>query len=112
MRQERHTGRASLVISTIAGGVALTSSRPAGVISIDRRVLRRKRRPRQGENRPHRDAACRGIGATRRCARCASWPRRPPPRMPHCARGRGAPRSCLDGPSGLGIHGDLRHDYW
>jgi acetylornithine deacetylase/succinyl-diaminopimelate desuccinylase family protein len=38
-REERYTGRASLVISTIAGGVALNVI-PAGcVISIDRRVL-------------------------------------------------------------------------
>jgi acetylornithine deacetylase/succinyl-diaminopimelate desuccinylase family protein len=39
MREERYTGRASLAISTIAGGVALNVI-PAGcVISIDRRVL-------------------------------------------------------------------------
>jgi len=38
-REERYTGKASLVISTIAGGVALNVI-PAGcVISIDRRVL-------------------------------------------------------------------------
>ncbi|MFA5027495.1 MAG: M20/M25/M40 family metallo-hydrolase, partial [Candidatus Methylomirabilota bacterium] len=38
-REERYTGQASLVISTIAGGVALNVI-PAGcVISIDRRVL-------------------------------------------------------------------------
>jgi acetylornithine deacetylase/succinyl-diaminopimelate desuccinylase family protein len=38
-REERYTGRASLVISTIAGGVALNVI-PAGcAISIDRRVL-------------------------------------------------------------------------
>jgi acetylornithine deacetylase/succinyl-diaminopimelate desuccinylase-like protein len=38
-RQERHTGRASLVISTIAGGVALNVIPASCVISIDRRVL-------------------------------------------------------------------------
>jgi len=38
-RQERHTGRASLVISTIAGGVALNVVPASCVISIDRRVL-------------------------------------------------------------------------
>jgi acetylornithine deacetylase/succinyl-diaminopimelate desuccinylase family protein len=37
--QERHTGRASLVISTIAGGVALNVIPASCVISIDRRVL-------------------------------------------------------------------------
>jgi acetylornithine deacetylase/succinyl-diaminopimelate desuccinylase family protein len=39
VRQERHTGRASLVISTIAGGVALNVIPASCVISIDRRVL-------------------------------------------------------------------------
>ena len=38
-RQERHTGRASLVISTIAGGVALNVIPASCVISIDRRVV-------------------------------------------------------------------------
>lgn len=38
-RRERHTGRASLVISTIAGGVALNVIPASCVISIDRRVL-------------------------------------------------------------------------
>jgi acetylornithine deacetylase/succinyl-diaminopimelate desuccinylase family protein len=38
-RQERHTGRASLVISTITGGVALNVIPASCVISIDRRVL-------------------------------------------------------------------------
>jgi acetylornithine deacetylase/succinyl-diaminopimelate desuccinylase family protein len=38
-RQERHTGRASLVISTIAGGVALNVIPASCVLSIDRRVL-------------------------------------------------------------------------
>jgi len=38
-RQERYTGRASLVISTIAGGVALNVIPARCVISIDRRVL-------------------------------------------------------------------------
>jgi succinyl-diaminopimelate desuccinylase len=38
-RQERHTGRPSLVISTITGGVALNVIPASCVISIDRRVL-------------------------------------------------------------------------
>jgi acetylornithine deacetylase/succinyl-diaminopimelate desuccinylase family protein len=38
-RRERHTGQASLVISTIAGGVALNVIPASCVISIDRRVL-------------------------------------------------------------------------
>jgi len=38
-RQERHTGRASLVISTIVGGVALNVIPASCIISIDRRVL-------------------------------------------------------------------------
>jgi len=38
-RQERHTGRASLVISTIAGGVALNVIPASCVISVDRRVV-------------------------------------------------------------------------
>ncbi len=38
-RQDRHTGRASLVISTISGGVALNVIPASCLISIDRRVL-------------------------------------------------------------------------
>lgn len=38
-RQDRHTGQASLVISTIAGGMALNVIPATCVISIDRRVL-------------------------------------------------------------------------
>jgi len=38
-REDRYTGRASLVISTIAGGVALNVIPASCVISIDRRVL-------------------------------------------------------------------------
>jgi acetylornithine deacetylase/succinyl-diaminopimelate desuccinylase family protein len=38
-REERYTGRASLVISTIAGGVALNVIPASCLISIDRRVL-------------------------------------------------------------------------
>jgi len=38
-REERYTGRASLVVSTIAGGVALNVIPASCVISIDRRVL-------------------------------------------------------------------------
>jgi acetylornithine deacetylase/succinyl-diaminopimelate desuccinylase-like protein len=38
-REERYTGKASLVISTIAGGVALNVIPASCVISIDRRVL-------------------------------------------------------------------------
>jgi acetylornithine deacetylase/succinyl-diaminopimelate desuccinylase family protein len=38
-RQEQHTGRASLVISTIVGGVALNVIPASCIISIDRRVL-------------------------------------------------------------------------
>ena len=38
-REERYTGKASLVVSTIAGGVALNVIPASCVISIDRRVL-------------------------------------------------------------------------
>lgn len=38
-REERYTGRASLVISTIAGGVALNVIPASCTVSIDRRVL-------------------------------------------------------------------------
>jgi succinyl-diaminopimelate desuccinylase len=38
-REDRYTGRASLVISTIAGGVALNVIPASCIISIDRRVL-------------------------------------------------------------------------
>lgn len=38
-RRERHTGQASLVISTIAGGVALNVIPASCIISLDRRVL-------------------------------------------------------------------------
>ena len=65
-RQERHTGRASLAISTIAGGVALNVIPASCVISIDRRVLPTETDGQAREEivRTVNDALPRGLGAT------------------------------------------------
>jgi len=65
-RRERHTGQASLVISTIAGGVALNVIPASCVISIDRRVLPTETEGQAREEivRTVNDALPAGLGAT------------------------------------------------
>ena len=64
-RRERHTGQASLVISTIAGGVALNVIPASCVISIDRRVLPTETEDEAREEivRTVNDALPKGLGA-------------------------------------------------
>jgi acetylornithine deacetylase/succinyl-diaminopimelate desuccinylase family protein len=65
-RRELHTGQASLVVSTIAGGVALNVIPASCVISIDRRVLPTETEGQAREEivRTVSDALPAGLGAT------------------------------------------------